>query len=123
MSFPERLNDADAIANYIAELSDYDVDTEFVAEVFEDCCAVLAEVPVANLIEGDADHNIPDKKKQVRYNKLLADTMPPILVEDGVIQDGHHRYRAALVRGESTILCYVVQPIDVNLELGIDVNM
>lgn len=119
MFFPEKLVDADAIASYIAELSDYEIDYEFVSEIFKDYYAVLTNVPITNLIEGDADHNIPDKKKQKKYNKLSSETMPPILVKDGVIQDGHHRYRSAIARGDVTISCYVVYDIDFKTQLDL----
>lgn len=104
------LSCADAIAAYVETYSSDDVSTEMIEEQFSGCCAKLELVPISAIREGDADSNIGCKKKQKKYDGLPAETMPPILIEDGVIQDGHHRYRSAVARGSVEMWCYVVSP-------------
>lgn len=103
------LKDGWAIAAYIASLSSDDVDEEYIFEHYRGCRAVLRMVPVAKLTAGDADHNIPSKAKARRYAKLALDTMPPLVVEDGQIMDGNHRFRDAIKKGATDVPCYVVE--------------
>jgi hypothetical protein len=92
------------------------VDEEFMEECFRGTHAVLREIPVAELREGDSDHNIPSKAKEKRYRKLPLSTMPPLVVEDGEIQDGNHRFRVAVAGGAQAVWCYDV--IDGDLPKG-----
>lgn len=106
------LGNARAIAGYIGSIAPDYVDEELVEEYFHGCRAVLALVPIAELREGPADVNVPSKKKAAAYAKLPPETMPPLVVMNGVVEDGHHRLRDARRRGVVSVLCYVVEYID-----------
>lgn len=109
--WPPVLKDRWAIADYIESVASAYVDNEYIAEHFRGCRAVLKRVPIAQIEPSDEDHNIPSKAKERRYAKMDPATMPPIVIEDGVIQDGHHRYRVAQKLGMTEMLCYVVEEI------------
>lgn len=111
-SWPPVLKDRYAIADYIETVASAYVDNEYISEHFRGCRAVLRMVPLAQIREGDEDHNIPSKAKERRYAKMDIATMPPIVIEDGEIQDGHHRYRVAKAKGLTEMLCYVVEEIE-----------
>jgi GNAT superfamily N-acetyltransferase len=103
------LRNAGEIATYIATYSSDEVDEEFIEEALRDTHAVLRELPIDSIREGDPDHNIPSKAKERQYSKLNLDTMPPIVVDNGQIEDGNHRYRVAKAAGRTTIWAYVVE--------------
>jgi len=106
--YPDRLNDERAIAAYIATLSPRYVDEQFVEEAFWGGCAVLRLLPVTDVREGHADGNIRSVEKERRYRRLPAETLPPILVEDGETQDGNHRLRLQRDRGQTHVWVYDV---------------
>lgn len=118
------LDDADAIAAHIATLASDDVDEEFIAEYFRDCGAVLRQVAVDDLQEGDPDKNARSKRKEARYRKLDPMTMPPLVIEeiDGalVVKDGNHRYRVARELGLTHVPCYVVTDRELIDEMKMD---
>jgi hypothetical protein len=106
--YPAVLEDAEAIASYIADLSPTEVDEEFIAEHFWGCRAELRMVPVSELREGDADTNMRSLKREKKYAKMDLATMPPLVVENGEIKDGNHRFRVAIAKGATEVPCYVV---------------
>lgn len=108
-TFPPLLNDAHEIAEYIVRMSPDDVDVDMVAEYFHGCRAVLRMVPISELIEGNADHNIRNKAREKRYAKMDMSTMPPLVVEDGTVRDGNHRFRIAVAKGVAEVPCYVIE--------------
>jgi len=115
------LADADEIAAYIASIaSDDDVDEEMIGEYFRGCRAALREVALASLREGPGDANIRSATKERRYGGLSSSTMPPIVVEDGEIMDGHHRYRAALRQQRASVWAYVVVNAESSSEAPVD---
>jgi hypothetical protein len=91
--FAERLNNGDEIADYIETWAGYPVDNEFVSERFRDHHAELKRNPA----------------NERKYQRMSVKTIPPILVEDGVIVDGHHRFRSAQKRGLTHMWAYVVE--------------
>ena len=107
--WPIVLKDGWEIADYIERMSPIEVDEEMIAEHFRGCHATLRMVPISQITPDDENGNIPSKKRQAKYMKMDPKTMPPIVIEDGVIQDGHHRYRVALALGLTEVLCYVVE--------------
>lgn len=107
--WPETLSDADAITDYIAGIAPGHIDYELIRDYFRGCRAVLKLVNVLDLEPGNADNNIPNKSKERKYSKMDISTMPPLVIEDNKIIDGNHRYRVAINRGLTEILCYVVE--------------
>lgn len=105
--WPEYLEDTRAIANYIAyHATDY-VDEEFIEEHFNGCHAVLKTLPIGSIKPGHEYDNLRNKRKEKSYAKLNIESMPPIVVMDGEIIDGNHRYRVALSKGCTHIKAYV----------------
>ena len=96
------------IAEYIESHSSYSVDTLLIEECFFGCEAILKEVDISSLLLDNEDHHILDEEKQEKYNKMKSEEAPPIVVEKGVIRDGHHRVRAAKYQNKQTIMAYVV---------------
>jgi len=109
--YPDILSDAHAIADYIAGHASDDVDDEFIAEYFRGCHATLRLIPASEISEGDKDHNIRSKAKERRYAKMDPATMPPLVVENGKIMDGGHRFRVGLAKGKNAFWCYNVTEI------------
>jgi hypothetical protein len=107
-SYPERLKDNWAISDYILEYATNDEDADEIADNFEGCHAVLKLCPVDELVPGDSDHTMPHSKMIEKYKKLPIETMPPIVVEDDVVQDGNHRLKVAKELGFSKMWCYEV---------------
>lgn len=110
-SYAPVLDTAWDIADYIEGLSSDYVDAEVIAEHFHGCRAVLKRLPTHELQEGPADSNIRDRAREKSYQNLDT-TIPPLVVEDGVVMDGNHRLRVALAKGLPEILCYVVEEIE-----------
>lgn len=107
--FPPVLKDCYAIADYIEELATSPVDNEFMVEYFRGTKAVLRLVPVTDLTQGDPSTNIPSKAKAKRYAKMDVATMPPLVVDEGKVVDGNHRFRDGLTKGLSAFWCYVIE--------------
>lgn len=105
--WPTRLKDVDAIIDFIASISDFDEDEDMLLTLFDGMSADLKEVDISKLhrqkdvdLRGDEDD----------YADMPAETAPPILVlANGEIQDGAHRYEAAKIRGDKKILAYVLK--------------
>ena len=55
------------------------------------------------------------KSRQNKYNKMAAETSPPVVLEGSTVSDGNHRYRAAQHRKDVTIAAYFV--VDESIEL------
>lgn len=110
MTWENTLADEGAIADYMEANASDEVCTEMIMEYFHGCGAKLMLLPIEDISEGHPDVNIKSAKKEKKYNKLPLETMPPIVVMDGIIEDGHHRYRIAKAKGAASILCYVVEP-------------
>lgn len=106
--YPPRLEDEFAIANFIVEQSTSDVDEELVEEYFRGAHGVLREIPLGELQPGSSENNTPSPAKERRYARMNPDTMPPLVVENGTIADGNHRYRVLVARGAETAWCYEI---------------
>ena len=107
-TYPAVLRDEHEIAEYIVIHSSSHVDEEFVEEYYKNSHAKLRLIPAAELEEGEADHNIPSKAKHRRYMKMSSETIPPLVVSDGKIEDGNHRFRVGLEQGLQAFWCYEV---------------
>lgn len=106
--WPDILPNNRAIAAVIAELASDYVDEDFAAEYFFGRCARLRWVPIEELQEGNPDTNQRSRAKERRYAKLDQRTAPPLVVEDGVIKDGGHRFRVGKAAGAAGFWCYDV---------------
>lgn len=102
------LKDERLIALYIESISSDEVSTEMIEDCYFDSHAILHEIPINGLIEGDADHNVKSEEKQSSYDSMPIETMPPIVTINGVVEDGNHRLRSAIRNGAKTILAYVI---------------
>lgn len=102
------LDDAQAIADYIVTHAGDEVDFDYVYDYFRGAKAVLRRFLIADIQEGDPDHNVPDPELEAKYALLPAETMPPIVVEGGQVEDGNHRLRARRRAGDTHIAGYDV---------------
>ena len=116
-NWPQTLADNRAIGEYVADL-DPRVDAEMVEEHFFGARAVLKLIPIDSVREGHSDGNVRSASKEKKFSKMDLAKQPPILVDDGVIADGHHRYRVAKAAGATDILAYVITyDVDEDVEL------
>lgn len=97
--FKKLLKDNFEIAQYISHISTNEIDIEVAEEYFFGCFAVLKEVEVDHLKTDNEDHHLPNKKKKRKYQSQPLETMPPLVIENFIIIDGHHRYKALKVLG------------------------
>jgi hypothetical protein len=105
---PAVLKSARAIASYVENISPDEVDTERVEECFRGAAAYMCWMDVSDLGSGPADSHRRVPKRQRLYCGMPASSRPPILVQGGSVEDGHHRLRDAVARGEKRILAYEV---------------
>lgn len=103
------LRDGCEIADYITSISVDYVDSDMMEDYFQGAYAELEWIDVDSISEGDADHNIPDIDKEKSYSEMDVETMPPIVIEDGKVIDGNHRFRVAKKKGSKKIRAYVVK--------------
>ena len=106
-NWPKVLRDNREIASYVSEL-DPRVDEEMIEEHYFGCHAVLKLIPIESVKEGPPDSNIRSASKEKKFAKMDLAKQPPILVEDGMVRDGNHRYRVAKAAGATDILAYVI---------------
>lgn len=103
------LKDNYAIADYIETTSSDSVDYELMLDFFNGCFATLKEINIENIKPGNKDHNQGNASKTKKYLKMSPNTMPPIVIENDTIVDGHHRFRVAKKLGLKTINAYIVE--------------
>jgi len=103
------LEDSREIADHIQDTSPSFVDHERIEEEYRGTHAVLRQLPVDSLKEGDENGNVKSSAKQARYNKKDPKEAPPIVTENGTVVDGNHRLRAAKANGEKTISAYDIR--------------
>ena len=97
------------IAQYIEAVSPDEVDVDNLEDIYRGKCAVLRYVPIANISPNPASDNHEEVPERMDgYRSLDPVTMPPLLTEFGLIEDGHHRYRIALEKGLTHVWCYEV---------------
>ena len=97
--FPAVLYDDREIAAFVEVYATYEVDPEFVEETFRGCHAILKTMPLASLKEGGRDVNLQSPANERKYMKMPIETMPPLLVENGEVRDGNHRFRGLEKQG------------------------
>ena len=108
MTYKPVLHDAEEITDYIVMLSTEPIDEGLVEDYFWGCKAVLKSVIIDTLINDNPDKHIRCSKKEKEYERLPSDTMPPLIVENGIVMDGNHRLRVAKKKGMNEIKIYEV---------------
>lgn len=103
------LYDEKEILNFIVSIASEQVDEELILEYFVGCKAVLEEVLVANLQEGNLNSNIRSKSRERKYGRLPSRTMPPLVVEDGCVVDGNHRLRVLKTKKIKKARIYIIE--------------
>ena len=106
--FKKLLKDNFEIAQYISHISTNKIDIEVAEEYFFGCFARLKQVEVDYLKTENENHHLPNKKKEKKYQALPLETMPPLVIENSKIIDGHHRYRALKSLGVKKIKVYEI---------------
>lgn len=114
--FPMRTQPAEflmhgyGIVEYLNRISkDEQFDVAWFSHVFKHKMAKLTRVKTISLrplVSGTRN-----EKKVSEYLFLETETRPPILIDQGVILDGAHRWLAAMQKGEEEIETYVIQDI------------
>lgn len=103
-----RLENNREIADYITRMSPQEVDSERIEDNYIGAKATLKRLPIGKVKEGDRAGNQRSAAKEKAYAKKKT-TMPPIVVENGVVVDGNHRLRVARARGDKDILAYDIE--------------
>lgn len=106
-NFPEQL-DGRQIADHIINHAGSTVDEELVHDNYIGAKAHLKSVPIDSLTPGGVDHNIPNPSLEKKYSKMDPATMPPLVVEDGLVMDGNHRLRILQSKGYTHAWIYDV---------------
>lgn len=107
--YKSKLENSYEIADYIQEQSVGEVDYDLIEENYKGYSAILKEVLVADLEEGEDTVNVAIKSKQKKYDKMSPETSPPIVVDGNKVIDGSHRLRSFRKRGIKHIMAYVLE--------------
>lgn len=108
-AWPESLASAQAIAEYVAALSPYEVCEEQIEEQYFGCHARLTWLDLSTVTLESGDHNLPCESRQKSVDGLPVATMPPILIDQSVLQDGYHRFRKLMGEGVTHHWVYVIE--------------
>lgn len=106
------LADASALVEYCRSTAVGEFYSDLPSEEFRDCQAVLRWIPMAEISPASGDGHRRIASRERKYKAMDPATCPPIVIMFGIIQDGHHRYRVALKRGDSGMWTYDVNYID-----------
>lgn len=110
--FPDVLENAQELADYVVTCAVGEVCSETAWEAFRDCRGTLRWFAMGEIRPARGDGHMRVASRERRYRRMDRATCPPILVMDGEIQDGHHRHRVALARGDGGIWGYDVTYVD-----------
>ena len=69
----------------------------------------MKSIPTKDLKRDDESHNLCDPNKEKSYAKMQYKTMPPLIVENGVVVDGNHRLRVAKKLKKKNIMIYEIK--------------
>lgn len=119
LAWPQLLRDNSEISSFMAENSSHEIDEEMLLDYFHSMQAVLVRLPTLKMAvdESRADNNMVSAKNEKRFLKLPTNTVPPVILnENAVIEDGHHRKRVALKRGDPWMWAYLPVHEDVDLK-------
>lgn len=104
MKYPRELSDSE-LADYVVEQTPDDIDPRQVEEFFRGAKGLLKKFALGQLQIGPEDNHL---EKYPAWDQFDPDTAPPLVVENDVIVDGHHRYRSALKVGAPYVWAYDV---------------
>jgi hypothetical protein len=90
--FQSILKNSQEIVEYITSISDNSVDEDLIFEYFRDCKGILKQMNVKTLQLENPIMCIISEKKLAKYEKLPIKNMPPLIVENRIVLDGHHRF-------------------------------
>jgi DNA-binding protein len=107
--WPEFLESSQAIAEYVSDLSPYEISQEQIEEQYFGLRGRLTWIELGTLVLRSEDHNLPSKSRQKAVDSLPLATMPPLLVDDSVLEDGYHRIRKLLKDGATHYWAYVIE--------------
>lgn len=107
--WPALLPDAQAIAEYISSQTPYEICEEQIEEQYFGSGARLQWIALSSISLEHQDNHEIDAERQTECDKRNVATMPPFLVEEGVMQDGHHRIRTLLAKNITHHWAYVVE--------------
>jgi hypothetical protein len=107
--WPEFLVSAQAIAEYVSELSPYAISEEQLEEHYHGQRARLTWLDLSKVILVSDEHHVPSKKRQKAVDVLPVETMPPLLVENFCLDDGYHRFRKLIQEGVTHHWAYMVE--------------
>lgn len=108
--FKKILDSTDEITGFIIETSSDFVDEELIYEYFFGCKAVLKSVEVSELRMEDQNHHLRSRRKEKEYEQLPINTIPPLIVENGIVVEGYHRLRIIIKKKISTVKVYEIIP-------------
>jgi gamma-glutamylcyclotransferase (GGCT)/AIG2-like uncharacterized protein YtfP len=106
---PSTLADEIEIASWIVQHAPHELDFETLRLLFSGRCANLKRVPLDSLREGALERFHQDPGKEMLYKDHTEDSMPPLMVIDNEVQDGHHLFRALKKKGLPSVLIYDAQ--------------
>lgn len=107
--WPPVLADARAIAEHVVGLSPDEVDRDMVEDAHIGLMARLVWIPMDGLEQGPPDANVADAARERAYARMHPGSTPPILVDGRSIEDGNHRHRVAVARGDAGMWCYRIE--------------
>lgn len=102
------LNDSYEIADYLESISASPLNWDDMVNNWKGCRAVLKRIPINEIKPTYADIHAHFPERDEAYANMDPNTMPPLIIDKGIIEDGYHRYRAALKMGLKELLCYVI---------------
>jgi hypothetical protein len=125
LGYPVLLKDAAEIAQHLFETTpeNENMNMEFIQECMWGKQGILVRIPTdqAKADERNTDNHMAVEGRDELYAKMPSMTRPPILLnEEGLIQDGHHRKRAAQKRRDTYMLAY--QLLDDRVDLGLSMD-
>ena len=93
--FEKYLNSPTDIRDFIVAYSTDQVDEELLLEYLSNCKGILKKISPYAIKFGKQNYHVRDKRKELQYIKLPSRTIPPLIVEKGIVVDGNHRLRIA----------------------------
>jgi hypothetical protein len=105
--------DTNELVDHIAEVSPHKINIEATRKAFDGMSGVLTQVTTKSLKEGHKRDDVAKSQaKEADIAKLDPKTMPPLIVDNGVVVDGNHRLRAAREMGLESVPAYVLHAND-----------
>lgn len=107
--WPLFLQNPSAVADYVSNHSPYEICSEQIEEMYIGCRARLRWTALNEIRLGPSSNNMEDETRQKICNHRPVETMPPLLVDDGQIMDGSHRFRSLMLKGQTHFWVYHIE--------------